>query len=75
MLFYYFCDIQIKLTKGNLCKPLVYDLVDMMSMLLKIIFKVPLSKIFRIEEHKRKTFSWLKGIGNSKVIKGDSSLG
>ena len=37
--------------------------------------KVPLSEMFRIEEHKTKALSWLGGIGNSIVIKGEPSLG
>ncbi len=46
-------------------KPIVSDTIDMISMLSQITIKVPLSKLFIIEEHKSKALSWLGGIGNN----------
>lgn len=66
--------IQLQETKGNLLKPLVYDLVDMIYMLSQIIVKVPLSEMFRIEEHTIKTVSWLGGIGNINIVERESSI-
>ena len=43
-------------------KNIVYDPIDMVSMLSQITVKVPLVEIFRIEEHKRKALSWFGGI-------------
>ena len=37
----------------------------MLSMLSQLIVKVPLSELFRIEEHKNKALTWLEGIGNN----------
>ena len=44
-------------------------------MLSHITIKVPLSKMFRIEEHKSKSLSWIGGIKNNNVVKGESSVG
>lgn len=44
----------------------------MISMLSQIIVKVSLSELFRIEEHKRKSWSWLGGIRDtSNFVKPD----
>lgn len=48
-------------------KSISYDPVDMVSILSQISVKVPLSEMFRIEEHKRKAFSWLEEIGEYSV--------
>ena len=40
----------------------------MISMLSQIIVKVPLSKMFMIEEHKRKALSCLGGIQDNSVV-------
>lgn len=50
-------------------KSISYDPVDMVSILSQISVKVPLSEMFRIEEHKRKAFSWLEEIGEYSVPK------
>ena len=59
---------QTTLTPGNIVKPTVVEPVDMISMLSQITVKVPLSKLFRIEEHKNKALSWLGGIANNNII-------
>lgn len=64
--------VQKTSTLGILVKPNISEPIDMISMLSQITIKVPLSKFFRIEEHKRKVLSWLGGIGdNSNVVKQD----
>ena len=57
--------IQRTSTPSLLVKPTVFEPIDMISMLSQIIVKVPLSKLFRIDEHKSKASSWLCGIGNN----------
>ena len=52
-----------------------YDFFDMIYMLSQINGKVPLSKRYRIEEHKSKALSSLGGIGNNNIIERESSLG
>ena len=42
--------------------------VDMFSMLSKTTVKVPLSKMFRIEEHKNKALAWIKGVGQKNDV-------
>ena len=49
-------------------KNTIYDPIDMVSMLSQITIKVPLSKMFRIEEHKKKALSWLGGIQDNNVV-------
>lgn len=62
--------IQKNPAPGTLVKPTISKPIDMISMLSQIIVKVPLSELFRIEDHKRKSLSWLGGIGdNSNVVK------
>ena len=64
-------SIQKISTLGILVKPIVCDPIDMICMLLQIIVKVPLSELFRIDEHKSKDLSWLEEIGdnNSNIEK------
>ena len=56
------------LTLGMIMKPTMSNPIDMISMLSQITIKVPLSKLFRIDEHKRKALSWLEGIGNDSSV-------
>lgn len=44
---------QVHENKGNPSKPIIYDHVDMINMFPQITMKVPLSEMFRIEEHKK----------------------
>ena len=37
--------------------------IDMFTMISQMIVKVPLSKMFRIEEHKNKALEWINGVG------------
>ena len=53
---------------GTIVKPTVVEPVDMIAMLSQITVKVPLSELFRIEEHKNKALSWLGGIANNNSI-------
>ena len=55
-------------TPSMIVKPTIFDPIDMISMLSQITIKVPLSKLFRIQEHKSKALSWLGGIGNNDNI-------
>ena len=41
--------------------------IDMISMLSQITINVPLSELFKIEEHKNKALSWLGGIANNNI--------
>lgn len=51
-----------------LVKLIISNPIDMISMLSQITVKVPLSELFRIDEHKRKTLSWPGGIGNNGSV-------
>lgn len=53
---------------GISINPTIYDLVDMISMLSQITIKLPLSEMFRIEEHKNKDLAWLGGIGSNNIV-------
>ena len=53
------------LTLGMIMKPTISDPLDMLSMLSQITIRVPLSKLFRIEEHTIKALPWLCGIENN----------
>lgn len=55
--------VQKTTTSGILVKPTMTEPIDMIFMLSQITVKVPLSKLFRIEEHKSKVLLWLGGIG------------
>ena len=57
--------VQKALILGMIMKPTISNPIDMISMLAQITIKVTLSKLFRIEEHKSKAFSWLEGMGDN----------
>lgn len=52
----------------------MYYPIDMISMLSKIIVKVPLSEMFRVEERKNKALSCLGVIGSNSVVEQESSV-
>ena len=37
--------------------------IDMFSFLSQMTIKVPLSEMFKIEEHKNRALAWIKGVG------------
>ena len=55
--------MQMPKNKGTNLDLQLFSLVDMFSMLSKMIVKVPLSKMFRIEEYKSKALEWINGVG------------
>lgn len=61
-------SIQAPIVLGKFVKPNIYDPIDMIEMLSQINVKVPLSKMFKIEELKDNALSWLGGKGNSNVV-------
>ena len=59
--------VQTPIPSGVSVKNITYDPIDIVSMLSQITVKVPLSEMFRIEEHKRRALSWLGGIHDNSV--------
>ena len=60
--------VQKALSPGMILKPTISNPIDMISMLSQINIKVPLSELFRIEEHKHIALSWLEEIGENNNI-------
>lgn len=60
--------------KGMLIDAPPYTYVDMMTVFSQITIKVPLSEMFRIEEHRNKVVTWLGGIGMHSIHGNNSPL-